>query len=259
MIAFAGLLIGFAVIVVPGIVGSLLIMRHLPGRRALGAFILWLPLPYLVLAAIIGANLDPMLSQGQATYNFQLAFVLAAFVVTIPWLAANLVGGTIGRRMRGRPAPTSPVATPATASPPHPDFPDWRHPDSPLLAEPEIAERMRAIAGRVGIPDHVLPTLAPPFGNEGEFVFRDRFDYIYTAREHGTALFEHAVAAVDQLLYLVFKDKAWMMASGYIGGSGAPIEQDPVRIAEKQRAILAGIDPRWGRQFAREAARKAGG
>jgi hypothetical protein len=36
-------LLWLAAMVVAGVVGSLLITRHLPGTRALGAFILWLP------------------------------------------------------------------------------------------------------------------------------------------------------------------------------------------------------------------------
>ena len=246
------------VIVVSGVIGSLLIMRHFPGRRALGAYILWLPVPFVVLALIIAANSDPTLTSSKATYNFQLAFVLASFAITIPWLGANLVGGILGRRTRKCPAVPTAVAG-YVAPPADPDLPDWSHPDSPLHSEPEIGARMRAIAAQAGIPDRVLPSLTPPFGREGGFAFRDRFDYVYTALERGAPMFEHRTAVVDELLYLIFKDRSWMVAAGYVADAGAPPERDSESIAQRQQAMLAGIDPRWGRQFVLDLARKAGG
>jgi hypothetical protein len=220
--------------------------------------LLWLPVPFVILAVILAGQSDPTLPQERASYNFSFGFVLVSFLIAIPWLVSNLVGMLIGRRLRK--APPAMAAAPYAAPPPaDPDLPDWRRPDASLLGEPEIGARMREIAARAGIPERTLPWLAPPFDREGEFVFRDRFDYVYTAVERGAPLFEHRAAVADELLYMVFRDRAWMVAAGYVADVGAPPEQDPDRIADRQQAILAGIDPRWGRQFALERARKAGG
>jgi hypothetical protein len=234
-----GALVLLAAIVAAGVVGSLLIMRHLPGTRALGAFILWLPVPYLVLAAIIGANSDPTLSSSQATYNFQLAFVLASFVITIPWAIANLVGGLIGRRKR-RNNPPLPANWASARAPVDPNYPDWSHGDNPSLSLADISELMDEIAGRAGVERQALPSIGAGTGRDDRIIDRDKFDYIYIGIEDGVTKFDHRTVIADHLMYLVFSDAA----------RGLPGER---------QAFLAGIDPRWGRQFALQHKLAAGG
>jgi hypothetical protein len=250
-------LIIISIAFVAGIGGSYLIARNLSGLAAFGAFLLWLGMPVLVLAVLFSASTDPTLTPQQASYNFSMALVLASIIVAIPWGVANLIGGLLGQRHRKARGAT--FAPPVEMPQPSADgLPDWRHSDNPSLSLAELGVKMREIAERAGIPARVLPHIGPIGARDGEYVDRDKFDYIYIGQERGVPMFDHRVVIADQLMYLIFKDRAWMIAAGYVDGANAPPEQDPARIAERQQEILAGIDPRWGAQFAQERAQKAG-
>lgn len=254
-----GALVWLAVIVAAGVIGSMLIVRHLPGRRALGGFILWLPVPYLVLAAIIGANGDPTLSSSQATYNFQLAFVLASFVITIPWLIANLVGGLIGRRSRRNNPPLPANWANVPARPPADNgYPDWSQGDSSSLSLADISELMRGIALRAGIEERWLPQVGGSTDDWGMFIDRDKFDFIYFELERGGMVFDLRTVVSDQLMYWVFRDRAHAEASNYLAHNPTTPDRYARLLADKQQEILASIDPRWAVQFAYERAHKTG-
>ena len=257
MIAAMGALFWLAAIVVAGVVGSRLIVRHLPGTRALGAFVLWLPVPYLVLAAIIGANSDPTLSSSQATYNFQLAFVLASFVITIPWAIANLVGGLIGKRGR-RNDPPLPGNWASARAPVDPAYPDWSQSDNPSLSLADISELMRGIAARAGFEERGLPQVGPTTDDWGTFIDRDKFDYIYFELERGGMVFDLRTVIADQLMYWVFRDRAHAKASTYLAHNPTTPDRYERLLADKQQEIIAGIDPRWAVQFAYERSHKTG-
>jgi hypothetical protein len=252
-----GALLWLAAIVAAGVVGSLLILRHLPGTRALGAFILWLPAPYLVVAAVLGANGDPTLNSSQATYNFQLAFVLAAFVITIPWAIANLVGGLIGKRMRRK---DPPLATPAAATRGSADdgLPDWSRSDAASLSLADISELMSGIAARAGIAEKELPQFGPTSAEWGTFIDRDKFDFIYFALDRGGMMFDMRTVVSDQLMYWVFRDRAYAAAANHLAENPTTPDRYARLLADKQQDILAGIDPRWAVQFAYERRHKAG-
>lgn len=141
------------------------------------------------------------------------------------------------------------------AMPPDSQLPDWRHADTPLLSLDQLGALMREIAARAGVPEGVLPHLGTMSDGEGAFIDRGASYYRYVGLERGGVSFEHRTPAADRLMYLVFCDRSWMLAAGYIAGNPEPPEQDPERIAERQQAILASIDPRWGRQFARDRRR----
>lgn len=253
------LLFWLAGILATGVVGSLLIMRNLPGRRALGAFILWLPLPYLLVVAVIGANGDPTLSSSQASYNFQLAFVLAAFAITIPWLIANLVGGLIGRRMY-RNDPPLPAGWANVPARPRADdgYPDWSHGDSSSLSLADISELMRGIAAKADIEERWLPQVGGSTDDWGTFIDRDKFDFIYFELERGGMVFDLRTVVSDQLMYWVFRDRAYAEASTYLAHNPTTPDRYDRLLADRQQEILAGIDPRWAVQFAYERRHKTG-
>lgn len=175
------------------------------------------------------------------------------------WLALlalpALLGIQIWRRLRARRPIRAVQAGPAF----DPGLPDWGHADSPLLSRDQLGALMHDIARRARISQHVLPHVGPIGDGEGAYVDRGASYYLYVGLERGAVSFEHRTPVADRLMYRVFRDRTWMVAAGYMAGSPTLPEQDPERIAEKQQAILARIDPRWANQFAHERGRKAGG
>lgn len=238
------------VLIAAGLPGALLIFRMLRGARALVVLLLWLTVPYIALAAMMLAELDMTLPPDRRAYNFQFGFVLFSLLLTIPWLLANVIGGVIGRFLRPSTVAASP--TPPVASTPHETLPDWAHPD--LQDIPTIGTRMHAIADRIGVPATALPALMPPDGSDGDFVFRDKFEYIYLGIDRGQPCFEHVTAVADELLYLIFRDRAYALAANRVAERQVGAEGHVAELLREQQAIIAGIDPRWGSQFAREQA-----
>ncbi|OYW44517.1 MAG: hypothetical protein B7Z08_09255 [Sphingomonadales bacterium 32-68-7] len=107
----------------------------------------------------------------------------------------------------------------------------------------EIAGRMRAIAARMGLPERVLPRATQPAG-DGDFVWREGDRFRYQSLERGYPVADHAAASLDEILYLVFRDRAWMHA--YLATRGSDEATREARVAERQRAMLAAADPAWG-------------
>lgn len=242
------------VLIAAGLPGALLIFRMLRGGAALIALLLWLTVPYIALAAMMLAELDMTLPPDRRAYNFQFGFVLFSLLLTIPWLLANVIGGVIGRLLRPSTVAGSPTppTVPSVASTPHDELPDWRHPD--LQDIPAIGARMHAIADRIGVPGTALPALMPPDGSDGDFVFRDKFEYIYLGIDRGQPCFERVTAVADELLYLIFRDRAYALAANRVAERRVGAEGYVAELVREQQAIIAGIDPQWGSQFAREQA-----
>jgi hypothetical protein len=117
---------------------------------------------------------------------------------------------------------------------------------------PEVQSRMLDAARRMELPEHHLPRLAMPGGEDGDYVFRDKFDFVYCGFERGTRIFEHCTVDVDDLLYRVFRDRAWTRT--YIGliGQGLSPEDHAARLAEGQLALLQRADPRWAERLQAE-------
>ncbi len=242
------------VLIAAGLPGALLIFRMLRGGAALLALLLWLTIPYIALAAMMLAELDMTLPPDRRAYNFQFGFVLFSLLLTIPWLLANVIGGVIGRLLRPAVAVASPTlpTVPPVAPTPQDGVPDWAHPD--LQDIPAIGARIHAIADRIGVPATELPALMPPDGSDGDFVFRDKFEYIYLGIDRGQPCFEHITAVADELLYLIFRDRAYALAANRVAERRVGAEGYVAELMREQQAIIAGIDPRWGSQFAHEQA-----
>jgi len=239
-----------------GLLGGFLIGRNATGLRALGAFLLWLSVPFVILAFVLSASIDPTLEPERASYNFAFGFVLMSLLMAILWLPANLVGGIVGRSYRAR-RPEAP-ANAAAAAPVDPELPDWSRADNPPLSLAELGQRMHAIADRAGIRRELLPGVGPVTTREGSFLDRDKFDYIYIGLERGIPMFDRRTVVADRLLYHVFSDAAFGLALHQLIDEGtSPYDRDDL-LEQRRQAILAGIDPRWGKQYALERNRQAG-
>ncbi|MCC6827561.1 MAG: hypothetical protein IT550_04960 [Novosphingobium sp.] len=91
-----GLLVAF------GLGGGVVLARNTRGLRALAAWALWLPVPFIILTFVLAGQADPTLSADRASYNFAFGFVLVSILIAIPWFGASLVGALIGWAMRRR-------------------------------------------------------------------------------------------------------------------------------------------------------------
>jgi len=234
-----------ALIVGGGCIGAFVIVRYLRGARALIAWALWLSAPFVALGFTLAAQLDPRLTQQQANYNFSFGFVLLSIFIAVPWLPANLVGGLIGLWLR---KPVRPTVDPVTGQP----LPDWRRPDDPMLSLDQLGALMRDAAALAGGDPARLPDLGPPPYNEGEYLNREGPDYVYGGFDRGHLSFHHRSSVADGILYRVFVDQAFLLATERL--AGGPDADYAERLAAEMRAILATIDPAWGSQFAYERA-----
>lgn len=118
-----------------------------------------------------------------------------------------------------------------------------------MFDEAHLAQMMRDYAARADFPERVLPKADLPDGGDGNFVFRDKFGYVYATWEGGRQTDEQTSAVADQLLYWVFRDRAWMHS--YIETMGADLpEPDRMRKVEgEQERLLGMIDPKWAAQL----------
>lgn len=229
-----------------GVLGGLYIATApATGARLKLAWAMWLSVPFIIVAFAFGRQ-----------------FVFVSIVVAVPWLGANLIGWLIGRLF-----PSRKVAA-VFAGPPkslvREGSPDWTRADDPSLSHAQLGELMYAIADRAGVPRRVLPAIGPIGAGEGEFIDRDKFDYIYIGLERGQPMFDLRTVIADQLMYWVFCDRAWVLASNRLAnarqaGERFPDQEYAGRLSKGQRAILAEIDPKWARQFDSERGQSAGG
>lgn len=252
-----------ALIVGAGLVGGCMVVALTRGLRTVFGCLLWLALPFAVIAFLLAAQGDPTLPAERQSYNFSFGFVLISLIVAVPWVFANLVGGLFGLLFR-RSAPAAravPVEDFVVDPEDHGGLPDWSRADNPPLSLPELAELMHAAAELAGIAPARLPGIGPIAGGEGEFIDRDKFDYIYLGVERGQPMFDRRSAIADQLLYWIFVDQALMLASNRIAeqkraGRSIPDSDYVGALANEQQAILGDIDPAWERQFAHERAQR---
>lgn len=247
-----------ALILLLGFAGGYWIARKVSGGTVALVWLAWLASPLLVLAVVLAGETDSTLPADRASYNFAFGFVLYGFLILIPWLPANLVGALLGRKARRKVGPdvvTMPAtSTPVAAGAPADDgLPDWNKADNPRLTYQEIHDRIADLAARAGIDRASLPRFSPPDGSDGEFIFLDKFDYIYAGIESGRVTFEHPTVVVDYLCYVFLRARAPSLAAERLG-SEAQEEGAEQRLATIQQEILAAIDPRWGAQFALELA-----
>ncbi|MBM3596205.1 MAG: hypothetical protein FJX31_10645 [Alphaproteobacteria bacterium] len=114
---------------------------------------------------------------------------------------------------------------------------------------PEVHARMTAAAGRMVLLEHFLPRLAMPGGGDGNFVFRDKFEFVYGGYERGSRIFEHCTVDMDDLLYRVFRDRAWTRTYLSLIGQDLSEQDHAARLAKGQLALLEKADPCWAERL----------
>lgn len=110
---------------------------------------------------------------------------------------------------------------------------------------PGVRQAMTEAARRMDLPERLLPALALPASREGDFIYRQGNEYVYASFERGTCMSEHRTHDLDDLLYRVFKDRAWTRNYMDLMGQDLSPEDHAARLAEGQLALLEKADPRW--------------
>ena len=64
-----------ALLVFFGLAGGFVLGRNTAGARALAGWLLWLPVPFVILAVVLAGQIDPTLPTDRASYNFAFGFV----------------------------------------------------------------------------------------------------------------------------------------------------------------------------------------
>ncbi len=100
-------------------------------------------------------------------------------------------------------------------------------------------------ARRMDLPERLLPALSLPTSREGDFIYRQGNDYVYASFERGTCMSEHRTHDLDDLLYRVFKDRAWTRTYMDLMRQDLSPEDHAARLAEGQLALLEKAEPRW--------------
>lgn len=228
----ATLLFFMAALFVAGFGGGLFIGARAVPERLTPATLLWLAAFFVGLAMVLWLEGDPALSGEAARRNAPFAFVLYGVLLGGPWAGGTFAGRKIGRALRGGKGP-------AVAG------------ESGALRQAQAA--MREAAARIGIPAHVLPGLSEQ--PEGAFIENGpNGGFVYVTTERATRMSEERAADVDELLYLVFRDRAWMQAYTGLTGQDLSPEAHAAQLAEGQLELLRKGDPRWAERLLRERA-----
>ena len=216
--------------------GAVRIMRLLRGWAATGGIFLWLLLPMIVFALLVVMEIDADWSaQRKSRYIASVDWI--PVVILVCWFPGVFFGTWMGFGLR------RPLEMPIP-------FPHWPKSESASLSLEQLSALMRDMAARAGIPEPTLPSSGPINGDDGAYIDIHHAGYRYVGLERGAVSFEHRTVVADELMYRVFRDRSWMVAAGYVVGHPTAPEQNPETIAERQREILATIDPRWGQKFA---------
>lgn len=110
---------------------------------------------------------------------------------------------------------------------------------------PGVRQAMTDAARRMDLPERLLPALALPSSREGDFIFRQGNEYVYASYERGSCMSEYRTTDLDDLLYRVFKDRAWTRTYMDLMRQDLSPEDHAARLAEGQLALLEKADPRW--------------
>ena len=188
--------------------------------------------------------------------DFSLGSILiVALIATLGALAIHWLRSGPRRSVEDMMRIDPHAAAPAAAA--DPSRPDWSQREPVSYEEAHLSAMMRDYAARAGIPERVLPKADLPDGADGNFVFRDKFGYVYATWEGGRQTQEYTSAVADQLLFAVFRDRAWMHAYTQSMGDGLAEPDRTRQVEAEQERLLSLIDPRWGAQLRAEREREA--
>ena len=135
------------------------------------------------------------------------------------------------------------------------------HDGAALPPLPEIAkrpeymaldERIQELARRIDVPANLLPTYGISLGNGLAHIEIEGEQYHYVNAERGVVYSRFTTTALDDLLYIVFRDAAFSMAIKLVRDKRKPDTDYRRTIFPEQVGLLAQLNPEWAERCAAE-------
>lgn len=120
-----------------------------------------------------------------------------------------------------------------------------RYDENVSVEDAGLAATLRDLAGRMGLPERVLPRAYAPNG-DGDFVWRDGDGWRYQSIERGGPVADHT-GTQDEVLFAVFRDRTRMHA--YLATIGMDEPAREAEIVKRQREMLAAGNPVWAERL----------
>lgn len=117
----------------------------------------------------------------------------------------------------------------------------------------ELARALPGAAARMDVPQRLLPRISPPTPVDGDYLFAEGAELVYATVERGTRMSEHRAASVDDMLYRVLRDRAWMQTYLRLMEQNLSPADHAAQLREGQRALLHRGNPAWADRLAQEA------
>ncbi len=124
-----------------------------------------------------------------------------------------------------------------------------------LLTLPEVQTKVQELAQVLNAPPGYLPTYGYSTNIGHPHVEIDSQGYYYAAFDRDTVAMQHHTTEVDQLLYWIFVDVTWALASEYAKTHRNKSQDQRRLIFEHQVDLLNIVSPKWGERQRHEQER----
>jgi hypothetical protein len=117
-----------------------------------------------------------------------------------------------------------------------------------MLSLVEIEEEVRRLAGKIGAPEQSLPTFGRSEDGARPHIEVSDGGYHFVIVERGEELKRESTKDFRRLLYLIFAEVTFDMATGYEAEHRRPKVDFRRLLFETQIGLLKSLDPSWAQQ-----------
>lgn len=123
-----------------------------------------------------------------------------------------------------------------------------------MLTLDQIKQRIEQLADQIHAPTNMMPTYGFLRRDGTPNIEVDSLAYYYVNYDRNTKVFDRKTSDLDVLLYWVFEDITFVMASDYVRANSDPkVDSRKVRF-EHQLSLLEVINPAWKERREKEIA-----
>ncbi len=115
-----------------------------------------------------------------------------------------------------------------------------------------ISEKVKKMGELIGAPKEFLTVYAGPVGDGTPYVEIKGGKYFFVSSERGYEVFRKKATNEDEILYLVFKDVAWKMASDFELRNRVQGKDCRRVIFSKIIEIMSEVNAGWGNKVEKE-------